>query len=105
MSARFESKDDVSRYIWTYYSYFKKRSVLKYPNLYMSSNFTKVFTNFILNLIKDDQELKLSQKKYNLSQKIKMFSFEKDSKSTDQDEDRALAFLEKLFPNKAEFEF
>ena len=105
MSARFESQDDVSRYIWTYYSYFRKHSVLKYPNLYMSSNFTKVFTNFLLNLIKDDQELKLSQRKYKLSKNAKMFSFEKDLKSNSKDEDRALAFLETLFPAKSEFEF
>ena len=105
MSARFESNDDVSRYIWTYYAYFKKHSVLKYPNLYRSLNFTKIFANFILNLIKDSQELKLSQKNYKLSKNVKMFSFEKDLKSTNKDENRALAFLKEQFPIKSEFEF
>lgn len=105
MSTRFASDDDVSRYIWTYYSYIKKRSVLKYPNLYMSSSFTKIFTNILLNFIRDNQEIKLSQKKYKLSKNAKMFSFNKNSKATEKDEERAMAFLEKLFPNKAEFEF
>ena len=71
----------------------------------MSSNFTKMFTNLIVNLIKDNQEFKLSQKKYNFSKQAKMFSFKKDYKSTEKDEERAMAFLEKLFPKKAEFEF
>lgn len=105
MSTRFASDDDVSRYIWTYYSYIKKRSVLKYPNLYMSSSFTKIFTNILLNFMRDSQEIKLSQKKYKLSKNAKMFSFNKNSKATEKDEERAMAFLEKLFPKKAEFEF
>lgn len=105
MSTKFASKDDISRYIWTYYSYFKKHSVLKYPNLYRSSNLTKIFANFIFNLVKDTQEMDLSQSKYSLSKRTKMFSFNKDSKCTEKDEERAMAFLEKLFPNKAEFEF
>lgn len=101
---KFPDEDDISRYIWTYYSYYHNHATLKYPQLYELTNLVKYFAKYIYYYIKDIQGFKLSKTRYSFSRNTKMFYFLKDKKSTPRDEERALNFLRMLFPNKSEFE-
>jgi len=101
---KFTSEYDISEYIWSYYSYINNRATIKDESFYKSSNFVKFFLQFIINLIKDNEEIYLSKQKYKLSKNIKMFSFNRDSKTTDADEKRGVEFLDQLFPTKSKYE-
>lgn len=102
--SKFADEDDISRYILTYYSFYNNHATLKYPQLYELTNLAKIFAKYIYYQIKDIQGFNLTKNKYKLSKNTKMFWFFKNKKATEKDEQRAMSFLQKMFPNKSEFE-
>jgi hypothetical protein len=101
---KFPTEDDVSRYIWTYHAYYNNHAEYRYPNFYQLSNIVKLFVQYFYKLIKDTQEIKLSQKNYMVLSKTRMISFEKDFDAEEQDEIRAIDFLQQKFPEKSCYE-
>jgi hypothetical protein len=63
-----------------------------------------LFAQYFYKLIKDTQEIKLSQKNYMVLAKTRMISFEKDFDAEEQDEIRAINFLQQKFPEKSCYE-
>lgn len=101
---KFPTEDDVSRYIWTYHAYYNNHAEYRYPTFYQLSNIVKLFVQYFYKLIKDTQEIKLSQKNYMVLSKTRMISFEKDFDAEEQDEIRAIDFLQQKFPEKSCYE-
>ena len=98
------TEDDVNRYIWTYYSYYNNHAEYRYPTFYQLTNTVKLVAQYFYKLIKDTQEIKLSQKNYMVLAKTRMISFEKDFDAEEQDEIRAINFLQQKFPEKSCYE-
>ncbi len=101
---KFPDDDDVSRYIWTYYAYYNNHAEFRYPSWHQLTNTVKFFAQYFYKFVKDTQEIKLSQKRYMVLSKTKMISFEKDFDADEDDEKRALNFLQNKFPEKSCYE-